>query len=66
MKVSYLPIDERPCNVDYIEMIAGTSTEVELLLPEKSLIGYKKKAADTEGLWNWLLQTTKTADALIL
>jgi hypothetical protein len=66
MKVAYLPIDERPCNVDYVEMIARTSTEVELLLPEKDLLGYKKKAAATEGLWNWLLNTAKTADALIL
>jgi hypothetical protein len=66
MRVVYIPIDERPCNVDYVQMIANSSTEVELLVPENQLLGYKKKAADTEGIWEWLTHTVQTADALIV
>ncbi|OLS35906.1 DUF4127 family protein [Bacillus sp. MRMR6] len=66
MRVAYLPIDERPCNVNYVQMIANSSVEVELDLPDEELLGYKKKAADTEGIWAWLQHAAKTADALII
>lgn len=66
MRVVYIPIDERPCNVDYVQMIAKSSTEVELLVPENQILGYKKKAADTEDIWEWLTRAVQTADALII
>ncbi|TDL83215.1 DUF4127 family protein [Peribacillus frigoritolerans] len=66
MKIAYLPIDERPCNIDYIKRIARSSSDIELMLPGDELLGAKKTAADTNGLWNWLNQAVRTADAIIL
>ncbi|ANC78684.1 hypothetical protein ABE65_018525 [Fictibacillus phosphorivorans] len=66
MKIAYLPIDERPCNITYVQMIAESSKDVELFVPGPELLGYKKKAANTEGLWNWLKNLAGKVDALIL
>ncbi|MDM5315004.1 DUF4127 family protein [Fictibacillus sp. b24] len=66
MKIAYLPIDERPCNITYVQMIAESSHDVELFVPGPELLGYKKKAANTEGLWNWLKNLAGKVDALIL
>ncbi|WHY77823.1 DUF4127 family protein [Neobacillus sp. WH10] len=66
MKVAYLPIDERPCNLHYVQMIARSGAEVQLILPDSHLLGYKKKPANTEGLWVWLNRAAETADALII
>ncbi|KZE64165.1 hypothetical protein AWM68_13750 [Fictibacillus phosphorivorans] len=66
MKIAYLPIDERPCNTTYVEMIVKSSHDVELFMPEPELLGYKKKAANTEGLWNWVKTAAGKVDTLIL
>ncbi|MDZ5710686.1 DUF4127 family protein [Jeotgalibacillus haloalkalitolerans] len=66
MKIVYLPIDERPCNLTYIEMIAGSSRDIELTTPEYSLLGNKRIPADTEELWKWLTAEVHQADALLL
>ncbi|ANE48930.1 hypothetical protein SY83_14290 [Paenibacillus swuensis] len=66
MRIVYLPLDERPCNVDVVEAIARSSGEVELILPDRHLLGYKKRPADTERLWLWLLDSLPGADAMIL
>lgn len=66
MKIVYLPIDERPCNIGFVEMIAKSSKEIELAAPEMDLLGSKRQPADTEALWTWLQEAVKDADALIL
>lgn len=66
MKIAYIPIDERPCNITYVQMIAESSHDVELFVPGPELLGYKKNAANTEGLWNWLKNMAGRVDALIL
>lgn len=66
MKIAYLPIDERPCNVEYVERIARSAKDVDLLLPDKSLFGNKKMAADTERLWEWVHTVAPKVDAMIL
>lgn len=66
MRIIYIPIDERPCNTLVVERIADTATDVDLLLPPKSLFGYKKEPADNEGIWNWIKNTASDTDAMIL
>lgn len=66
MRIVYVPVDERPCNVDYVKRIAASNPEVELIVPEMTMLGYKKQAADTEKLWNWLKLEAASADAFIL
>ncbi|UOY93090.1 DUF4127 family protein [Ectobacillus sp. JY-23] len=66
MRVVYIPIDERPCNIDYVKRIAHSSSDLTLIVPDRNVLGRKKKAADTERLWQWIIEQVKTADALIL
>ncbi|MCD7034605.1 DUF4127 family protein [Metabacillus sp. GX 13764] len=66
MKMLYLPLDERPCNTDVVERIAGSSKEISLLLPKREWLGRKKIAADQEQLWKWIEEEAQSADALIL
>ncbi|MCK1993147.1 DUF4127 family protein [Peribacillus muralis] len=66
MKIVYVPIDERPCNVDYIKNIARSSSNMEVILPSEELLGAKKVAANTGKLWNWLNKAASNADAMIL
>lgn len=64
MRVLYLPLDERPCNYAFAHQIA-CETPVELLEPEKQLLGEKKKPADFDGLREFLLENAQ-ADACVL
>jgi hypothetical protein len=66
MNIVYVPVDERPCNTEVVQRIAASSGMVNFSMPDKGLLGYKKKAADTGALWNWLKGAVVGADALIL
>lgn len=66
MRIIYIPIDERPCNTVYVQRIAASNKQVELLLPPRELLGNKKSPANSEGIWNWVLEQAKGADAFIL
>lgn len=65
MNIGYVPIDERPCNVDVVKRIVGVTDEVVLLTPPKHLYGYKKEAADRFGMREWV-RHMKHCDALVL
>jgi len=64
-KVVYLPLDERPCNFDFPYFLSQ-STGVDMVRPDLKLMGFKKKAGDTEGLWAWLEQECADADGAII
>lgn len=42
MKTLLIPLDERPCNYQYPQMIAQTNHQIELIVPPQSLLGNKK------------------------
>ncbi|MFF2447435.1 DUF4127 family protein [Neobacillus sp. NPDC058068] len=65
MKVVYLPLDERPCNLKYPQQLAAM-TDLELHVPGMKLLGAKKKPANVEGIQNWLMHEAKDANYLIL
>ena len=54
MKLLYIPLDERPCNVLYPQMIAELQGDVNLVVPPLELLGNKKQAAAIDRLWDWL------------
>lgn len=66
MKIMYIPIDERPCNTTYVDMIAATNPEIQLVMPPQNILGYKKKPANREEIWNWIQQELPNTKALIL
>ena len=45
MKTLFIPLDERPCNYNFPLMIAQSNQQIELVEPDKSFLGHKKKPA---------------------
>lgn len=64
MKIVMLPLDERPCNYHYPQMMP--KADYELVLPPKHFMGDKKIPADTARLRTWLCENVSDADACIL
>lgn len=65
MKIVYLPLDERPCNLIYPQQLAA-SADVTLHVPSKEILGNKKIAASYSNIRNWLVKETKDANYLII
>ncbi len=63
--IVYLPLDERPCNAKFPLQIAAAS-DLELITPHQSMLGQKKRPADTNIIADWLLEQTAHADVLIV
>ncbi len=63
-KIVMLPLDERPCNFNYPQMMP--KADYALYLPPKELMGDKKTPADTAALQRWLMENIGDADACIL
>lgn len=63
-KIVMLPLDERPCNFNYPQMMP--KADYTLILPPKEYMGDKKIPADTARLRGWLLEHIEDADACIL
>ncbi len=63
-KIVMLPLDERPCNYFYPQIMP--SAGLSLVLPPKEYMGDKKTPADTSRLAAWLLENIGGADACIL
>lgn len=64
-KIVYLPLDERPCNYSYPQMLANM-TDLELIVPDKDILGDKKEPANYERVRSWLLEVTQDASELII
>lgn len=63
--IMLIPLDERPCNYNYPLMLAR-DTDVNLLLPPREILGYKKKPAQIDDLWEWLTESISDCDYLIV
>lgn len=65
-KIVYLPLDERPCNYDFCGFIAQNNNDINLVRPEKSDLGLKKKPAEYLKVKSFLSCECADADYLIL
>ena len=66
MKIVYLPLVERPCNVLFpIEQLPTQVSNDVSILP-KQLLGDRKQPADLEGSWLWLEKELQHADAAVI
>jgi len=54
MKIALIPIDNRPVCYTLPSDIAAIDAEVELVLPERKLLGGLLHSADIEGILDWL------------
>lgn len=55
MKITCLPLDERPCNYNYLKKLYDTHQGLSLNLPEYHLLGSKRIPAKTELLESFIL-----------
>lgn len=63
-KIVMLPLDERPCNYRYPNIMP--KTDCELILPPIDIMGKKKEAGDVKKIAGWLLNNVTDADAMVL
>lgn len=47
-----IPLDERPCNYDFPQMLAA-GTDCLLHRPPRELLGKKKQPGDVDAIWQW-------------
>lgn len=64
-KILYVPLDERPVNLDYAAEIVN-ATPAKLLIPPARYLPSKKHPGTTEKLWQWVLDNGKEADYIVL
>ena len=58
MKVLFLPLDERPCNYKFTELLAKSS-DFDLVNVPLELLGNKKQSADINGIVDFLMDNAK-------
>ncbi|MEG6523348.1 DUF4127 family protein [Desulfotomaculum sp. 1211_IL3151] len=64
-KVLFVPLDERPVSLDYVTQTIG-GTGVEVITPPRELLPNKKNAANTDRLWQWVLEQCPQVDYLVM
>ena len=64
-KILLLPIDERPCNYLFPQMMTEGS-EYEVICPPLSVMPHQKKPGDCDRLFAFLQEHMATADAVLL
>lgn len=67
--IVYVPLDERPLNMGYVEEVARSSG-VSLVTPPRNLLPDYKTPASVDALWSWLFDqeaaiAVLSADALV-
>ena len=65
MKIAFVPIDNRPVCYNLPKEIAAIDNNIELLLPNKNLLGGLKSAADIEGILHWI-ENLGQVDAFVI
>lgn len=64
-KVAILPLDNRPCCYDFTENF-GKWGAVQVIQPEKDILGEFTYFGDTEKLVNWLKEVAPKVDGMII
>lgn len=65
-RILFIPLDERPCNYLYPKEMAACREDVELIMPDPSLLSHKKEAAEIEKLWQFVEDNISHCDAFVL
>ena len=64
-KFIFIPLDERPCNLQYPAYI-GAISGLDISFPPRALLGNFKQAANVDGLWTWIQEQAAEATQLVL
>lgn len=66
MKLLLIPLDERPCNYKYpAELLTGVE-DIDLSMPDRSILGKEKEPANLDALWQFVEDELPSCDAAIL
>ena len=65
-KILYVPLDERACNYVFPQKLAAMTDDLELLVPPRSWMGFKKRPADFDAIWQWLFENAPACQYAIL
>lgn len=66
MKILYLPLDERPCNYAYPQMIASSNMSIDLEIPSLDILPKKKTPADFSHIQHYLMNHVNDQDVLVI
>ena len=66
MKTLLIPLDERPCNYYFPQMVAASQEKLELFVPPKELLGAKKEPANPDGIAAFLEENVEKCDNLVV
>lgn len=62
--IIYIPVDDRPVNLDYVVETARTAG-VDIVTPPASLLGSLSNMGNPDRLWTWLFDHASTADGVV-
>lgn len=65
MKIVLLPLDERPCNLNYPSLMP-VNDDIEIICPPRDILSLKKERCDLTILHEWLIKECKDASYLIV
>ncbi|MDE6398105.1 MAG: DUF4127 family protein, partial [Clostridiales bacterium] len=65
-RIVLLPLDERPCNYEYPQKLLEDNPAFSVTLPPRAIMPQKKKAAEFDGLRNFLFDACRNADCLVV
>jgi len=65
-KILYVPLDDRDCNYQFPWLLSRMTEGIELLRPPYEWMGFLKKPADRERIWDWLFQYAPECEYAIL
>ena len=65
MNIAFIPIDNRPVCYTLPEQICALNDDINLLMPDRELLGDLTKCADVEGIFDWL-ESLKDIDAVVM
>lgn len=63
--ISIVPLDSRPCNTQYPQLIGGIMNQNVILPPTEILDNYTSPS-NSEALWKWMDDTAKYSDKMII
>ena len=64
-KILYVPIDDRPCNLNQVVQVAE-KLGYKLLTPPEGIIGTKGFNGDPDKMWAWVEENAPQADVAVL
>lgn len=66
IRILYVPLDDRDCNYEFPWLLSRMTDSLELLRPPLEWMGFLKKPADRQKIWEWLFAHAPECEYAIL